>query len=76
MSTDQPAAHTLSHPDGPFKMVDLPAGSLVVEKYHYATAKQTTGVQWLAQTVDAEGNLLLHRACRTRKEALEVLSRV
>ena len=70
------AAYALSHLDGPFKTVDLPAGSLVVEKYHYATAKQTTGVQWLAQTVDKDGNLLLLRACRTRKEALEVLARV
>lgn len=58
------------------RAVDLPAGSLVVEKYQYATARQTTGVQWLAQSVDKDGNLLLHKVCRTRKEALEVLSRV
>jgi hypothetical protein len=82
---DQPAArinardvsYALEHPEGPFSTtVDLPAGSLVVEKYHYETERRTTGVQWLAQSVDAEGNLLLHRACRTRKEALEALSRV
>lgn len=70
------ASYVLSHPNGPFHKIDLLAGSLVVEKYIYGTRSGGEGVQWLAQGVDKDGNLLLHRACRTRKEALEVLANV
>jgi len=74
---DRDVSYVLSHPEGPFQTVDLPPGSLVVEKYRYTNRRgNDTGVQWLAQSVDKDGNLLLHRACRTRKEALEVVSRV
>jgi len=76
MSDSAATEYVLSHPNGPFHKIDLLAGSLVVEKYIYGTRSGGEGVQWLAQSVDADGNLLLHEACRTRKEALEVLSRV
>lgn len=72
--TDRVAAYVLAHPEGPFKTVDLPAGSLVVERYVYTNPSGSTGVQWLAQSVDKDGNLLLHEACRTRKQALGVLA--
>lgn len=70
------AAYVLSNPDSPFAKVNLPVGSLVVERYVPTNPRGKTRVQWLAESVDAEGNLLLHRACRTRKEALEVVSHV
>lgn len=60
----------------PYLTVDLPAGSLVVERYVYTNRRgNDNGVQWLAEVVDKDGNLLLMQACKTRREALEVVSR-
>ena len=53
----------------------LPAGTLVVERYEYETARGNKGVQWLAQIVDKDGDLALLHACKTRREALEVCGR-
>jgi hypothetical protein len=53
--------------------VDLMVGSLVVERYEYGTRSGGVGVQWLAEVVSKNGDLLLMRACKTRKEALETL---
>lgn len=51
--------------------VELMAGSLVVERYEYGTRSGGVGVQWLAEVVSKDGDLLLMRPCKTRKEALE-----
>jgi hypothetical protein len=60
----------------PYLTVDLPAGSLVVERYTYESNRTgNPGVQWLAEVVDKDGNLRLMMACRTRRGALEVLRR-
>jgi hypothetical protein len=53
--------------------VELLAGSAVVERYEYGTRSGGVGVQWLAEVVSKDGDLLLMRACKTRKEALETL---
>jgi hypothetical protein len=53
--------------------VELMTGSLVVERYEYGTRSGGVGVQWLAEVVSKDGNLLCMRACKTRKEALETL---
>lgn len=52
---------------------ELPIGSLVVERYIYTNRNGNDGVQWLAEIVDKDGDLALFRACRTRREALELL---
>jgi len=52
--------------------VELAAGSVVIERYHWenaATGKR--GIQWLSQVVNRDGNLTLYKVCRTRSEALE-----
>lgn len=51
--------------------VELEAGSFVVERY----VPDTGGVQWLAEVVGEDGNLWLMMACRTRREALNVIDR-
>jgi hypothetical protein len=52
----------------------LPVGTLVIERYVYTNPNGKTGVQWLAQIVDKDGDLALMKACRTRREALGVAS--
>jgi len=53
---------------------ELPVGSLVVERYVYESPGGKPGVQWLAQIVDKDERLALVQACRTRREALEILA--
>ena len=53
--------------------VELVAGSAVVERYEYGTRSGGVGVQWSAEVVGKDGDLLLMRACKTRQEALDVL---
>jgi hypothetical protein len=53
----------------------LPVGTLVIERYAYTNPNGKSGVQWLAQIVDKDGDLALMKACRTRREALEVAGR-
>lgn len=52
--------------------VELAAGSVVIERYHWEKANGRRGVQWLAQVVDRDGNLTLYKVCKTRVEALMV----
>lgn len=47
-------------------------GSFLIEKYLYATDRQTTGVQWLVYTVK-DGNLTYLEAFRTRRAAAEFI---
>jgi hypothetical protein len=51
----------------------LPVGTLVIERYVYERNGKS-GVQWLAQIVDQDGDLALIKACKTRREALEAAS--
>lgn len=62
-----------SRPRQQMHEVELIAGSLVVERYEYGTRSGGVGIQWLAEVVGKDGDLLLMRACKTRKEALQVL---
>jgi hypothetical protein len=52
--------------DQPAATVDLPVGSVVIERYQPDKGR----AQWLAMVVNGKGELQLRAVCKTRHEAL------
>lgn len=51
-------------------------GSFVIERYVYTNRRgNDSGVQWLVYVVGEDGGLWVMRACKTRREALDVIDK-
>ena len=53
-------------------LIDESDGSFLIEKYLYATDRQTTGVQWLVYVVK-DGTLTYLQGFKTRRAAAEFI---
>lgn len=59
---------TFAEPD--YRLNLLRPGSILVEKYQYATARQTTGVQWCVHRVEGDESLTQLYVTTSRRKAL------